>query len=155
MELASGIAPTVVALRSNLQGYAPRSALHGGCSSEPLPRCALQPSLYLERALLSASQSGSSSEGPRRVPLTSVSQHGPSSEEPSRASLTGVFQSGSSSEGPRRLSSTEELPRLAPRSHLRVSLHRAFSLKLVFEASPLWRFLGTSFLGLASGEKHW
>ena len=47
MKLASGTAPTAVALRSYLQGYVPRSALLGGCSSEPPPRCALRPSLYL------------------------------------------------------------------------------------------------------------
>ena len=100
----------------------------------------------------SASQSGSSSEGPLRVLLTSVSQNGLSSEGSWRVSLMGVFQRGSSSEEPRRVSSTEELPGLAPRSHLWVFLHRAFSQKLVFEASPLWRFFGTSFLGIVSGE---
>jgi hypothetical protein len=80
---------------------------------------------------------------------SSASQAGFSSEELVRDLLTGVSQNGFFSEKPRRVSSTEDLPRKAPWSPLRVFLHRASSSKLVFEAAPLRRFFGTSILGNA------
>lgn len=89
----------------------------------------------------------------REISSPGGTQEGLSSERPLRVSSMDVSQEGSSPEGPRQVSSTEELPRLAPRSPLRVPLHRTFSPELVNEASPLWRFFGTSLLGPASGAR--
>ena len=78
MELAAGTAPSLAALRSCLQGYVPRSALPGGCSSEPPPRWALQPSLYLgtcsferfpKRLLLGGTTAGHAHECPPKWTL--------------------------------------------------------------------------------------
>jgi hypothetical protein len=75
----------------------------------------------------------------------SAVQKGLSSERPQRVSLKDASQGVSSSEDPLRVSSTEELPKLAPRSPLRVHLHRISSSKHAYDAFPLWRFFGTSF----------
>lgn len=150
------------------------SSLAGSCSPGPLPILRLlgakgwgeaHPEVLPRHPLSGDGDRGSPHRGyfkgvsPRRddreMPSPGGSQEGLSSERPLSVPSMDVSQEGSSPEGPRRDSSTEELPRLAPRSPLRVPLHRTISPEPVNEATPLWRFFGTSLLGPASGARRW
>jgi hypothetical protein len=140
-----GALSLAMALRSLTRGSCSTSVSPGSSSSEELARDSLT-GRFPKRLLFGGIVTGLAHECLPRGPLLGRAKAGGTHGCLPRRPLSGEIAEGLIH---------RRTPLLALLSQRGVPLHRASSSKPVLEASPLWRFLGTSFLGFPSGERQW